>query len=363
MKGKIEIVQLLRGIAALLVCFFHMKGILNHGSSQLGTFLFGSGSIGVPLFFMISGFIMVVTTQNSSPTFAYVKGYYLKRAVRILPIYYILTLVLVLGLGEFRYYFIDHYNELLSGLFFFPTYQNHIGPSYGMPPLEVGWSLCYEVFFYILLGVSIFFGRYRWTVLVGLMAVLVYLIPFITNGEVMPLLSGCYGYTSAYFSLMTNPVILFFIVGVLIGLFYISRHSIPNILLSQCLAGIAIVVFILSYFGLITLPKSYYSNILVCGLLLFALLQRNKIKPFVLPKPLVFLGDMSYSLYLVHPLVIIFLPRIFRIFKAGVILASPWYFLIVMSVVLGLSVISYNLIEKQLCSRLISLLVVRHPLN
>lgn len=343
-----------------MVCFFHMKGILNHGSAQLGTFLFGSGSIGVPLFFMISGFIMVVTTQNSRPTFAYVKGYYLKRAVRILPLYYILTLVLIIGLGEFRYYFIDHSNELLSGLFFFPTYLNYIGPSYGMPPLEVGWSLCYEVFFYILLGVSIFFGRYRWAVLIGLMAVLVYLIPFITNGEVMPLLSGYYGYTSSYFSLMTNPVILFFIVGVLIGLFYISSHTIQNYLLSQCLAGTAIVVFILSYFGFITLAKSYYSNILVCGLLLFALLLRNKVKPFVLPKPLVFLGDMSYSLYLVHPLVIIFLPRIFRIFNAGVILTSPWYFLVVTSVVLGLSIISYHLIEKQLCSRLTSFLVVRY---
>jgi exopolysaccharide production protein ExoZ len=360
MKGKIEIVQLLRGIAALLVCFFHMKGILNFGSYQLGTFLFGSGSIGVPLFFMISGFIMVVTTQNSSPTFAYVKNYYLKRAVRILPLYYILTLVLIIGLGGFRYYFIDHSNELLSALFFFPTYQNHIGPSYGMPPLEVGWSLCYEAFFYILLGVSIFFGRYRWTVLIGLMVVLVYLIPFITNGEVMPLLSGCYGYTFSYFSLMTNPVILFFIVGVLIGLFYISKHTIQNFLLAQCLAGIAIAVFILTYFGVITLTTTYYSNILVCGFLLFALLLRNKVKSFILPKPLVFLGDMSYSLYLVHPLVIIFLPRIFRFFNAGALLTSPWYFLVATPVVVGLSITSYHLIEKQLCSRLISFLVVKH---
>lgn len=61
MKGKIEIVQFLRGVAALLVCFFHMKGILVFDGVPVGKYLFGSGSIGVPIFFMISGFIMVIT--------------------------------------------------------------------------------------------------------------------------------------------------------------------------------------------------------------------------------------------------------------------------------------------------------------
>lgn len=358
MKGKIEIVQLLRGIAALLVCFFHMKGILNYDGNQVGHFLFGSGSIGVPLFFMISGFIMVVTTQNSTPTLSYVKTYYLKRAIRILPLYYFLTLIMIIGLGEFTF-FLDHFKEMLSGIFFFPTYLNHVGPSYGMPPLEVGWSLNYEVFFYIILGVSIFFGRYRWIALIALMVILVYVVPAVTNGGVMSMLSGCYGYAFVYFNLITNPVILFFVVGVLIGLFYLSDYKIESLAWSRFLVAVAVVLFVLTYFGVVKLPGSYYSTMLVCGFLLFTLLLRNKVKPFDLPTPFVFLGDISYSLYLVHPLVIIFLPRIFRFCNIDALLMKPWYFFIAVPFVVGFSSLSYFLIEKRFCDKLTSSLVYK----
>lgn len=356
MKGKIEIVQLLRGFAALLVCFFHMKGILNYDGNQLGHLLFASGSIGVPFFFMISGFIMVVTTQSSTPTLSYVKSFYLKRAIRIFPLYYLLTLVLIIGLGEFHF-FINHFKLLMSGLFFFPTHLNHIGPSYGMPPLEVGWSLNYEIFFYLILGATIFFGRYRWIVLIGVMTLLVYFIPFISNGEVMGKLSGYYGYSYSYLNMITNPVILFFVVGVIIGLFYLSQYSINSLTWARSLVAGALLFFVLSYFGAIKLPEGYYSNILVCGLLLLALLLRNKVKPYRLPKFLVYLGDISFSLYLVHPIVIIFLPRIFHVFNADILLTKPWYIFIVFPVIIGLSSLSYFLIEKRLCDRLSALLV------
>lgn len=358
MKGKIEIVQLLRGFAALLVCFFHVKGILNYDGNQLGHLLFASGSIGVPLFFMISGFIMVVTTQSSTPTLSYVKSFYLKRAIRILPLYYILTFVLIIGLGEFHF-FIDHFKLLMSGLFFFPTHLNHIGPSYGMPPLEVGWSLSYEIFFYLILGATIFLGRYRWFVLIGVMTLLVYFIPFVTNGKVMGELSGYYGYLYSYLNMITNPVILFFVVGVLIGLFYGSRYNINSLIWARSLVVGALLVFVLSYFGVIKLAEGYYSNILVCGILLFALLLRNKVKPYRLPKFLVFLGDISYSLYLVHPIVIIFLPRIFRSLNADILLTKPWYIFIIIPVIIGLSSLSYFLIEKWLCDRLSSFFVYK----
>ncbi len=354
MKGKIEVVQLLRGFAALLVCFFHMKGILNYDGKQLGHFLFASGSIGVPLFFMISGFIMVVTTKNSTPTLAYVKNFYLKRAIRILPLYYLLTIVLIVGLGQGQFYFVDRLERALSAFFFFPTYTNHIGPSYGMPPLEVGWSLNYEIYFYIILGITIFFGRYRWLVLIGTMLSLVYIVPLITDNSIMPSLSGSYGYAFSYLSLMTNPVVLFFVVGILIGLFYVSKYKVKNLLLAQFVVAAAILTFVLAYFGAYKFQAGYYSNMFICGFLLFALLLRSKVKPYELAKPLVFLGDISYSLYLVHPLVIIFLPRIFLFFKADILLLKPWYFFIASTAVIGLSCLSYFLIEKRLCNRLSS---------
>ncbi len=357
MKGKVEIVQLLRGIAALLVCFFHMKGILNTDSSQLGHFLFGNGSIGVPLFFMISGFIMVVTNKDSRSGLADVKQFYLKRAIRILPLYYLLTFVMIIGIGGYGFYFVDHIERLLSGLLFFPTYLNQVGPSYGMPPLEVGWSLNFEVFFYLILGLAIFFGRYRWMVLVGTMLTLVYIVPLITNGDVMPLLSGCYGYSYSYFSLITNPVILFFVVGILVGLFYKSNYSIESLLIAKVVVVLAIVIFTLGYFGVYAVGAGYYFNMAICGLLLFALLLRNKVKSYSLPKPFVFLGDISYSLYLVHPLVLVFLPRLISFLNVDFLLIKPWYFFVATPIIIGLASLTYILVEKRFCGWLSTTLV------
>ena len=63
MNKKLQNLQVLRGIAALLVCCFHARIILN-GETNYGDVFFGRGGIGVPIFFIISGFIMVYTTKT-----------------------------------------------------------------------------------------------------------------------------------------------------------------------------------------------------------------------------------------------------------------------------------------------------------
>lgn len=357
MKGKIEIVQLLRGLAALMVCFFHMKGILNYDENRIGSLLFGNGSIGVPLFFMISGFIMVVTTHKSEATLSSVKTFFLKRAIRILPLYYLLTLVLIVGIGGVHYYFVENPRLLLSGVFFFPTFENTVGPSYGMPPLEVGWSLNYEVFFYIILGFSIFFGKFRWRVLLVVMSILVYAVPLFLGGSVMPRLADFYGYTWSYLNLMTNPVILFFIVGILLGLFYRSNYLLGSLTFARVFVAFASLIFVLSYFGLLNVGEGYYSNIAICGLLLFALLLRSKFKPYNLSRAFVLIGDMSYSIYLVHPIVIVFLPKILRACNVGAMTTTPFYFVLVLVLIVGLSYSTYVLVEKKLSDKLAILLL------
>lgn len=58
-------IHYIRGIAALLVVLFHFRADLNKVYSQqdLGDLLFGSGMSGVDLFFIISGFIIVLSTK------------------------------------------------------------------------------------------------------------------------------------------------------------------------------------------------------------------------------------------------------------------------------------------------------------
>lgn len=63
-KNKIESLQILRGLAALAVVMFHYRfRLVEDGASMvIPNKLFGWGSIGVDLFFVISGFIMVYVT-------------------------------------------------------------------------------------------------------------------------------------------------------------------------------------------------------------------------------------------------------------------------------------------------------------
>ena len=70
-------VQILRGIAVLVVVLFHLE-----------ISPFGSGFLGVDVFFVISGFIMWVTTAASPAPGAFA----LKRVMRIVPLYWLLTL-------------------------------------------------------------------------------------------------------------------------------------------------------------------------------------------------------------------------------------------------------------------------------
>jgi peptidoglycan/LPS O-acetylase OafA/YrhL len=355
MKPKLDIIQLFRALAALLVCFFHMKGILKQG--DWGKFLFGNGSIGVPLFFMISGFIMYHTTRLVLPSWKSVKVFLLKRLIRIVPLYYFITLLYVVLLGNAHFYFIEHPRFLLPSLFFYPTYVNHIGPSYGMPPLAVGWSLNYEIYFYLLVGISMLFTKNRWWMLCGWLVGTTLLIPLLSNGYVMMSLSECYGYTAGYLSLMTNPVLLFFVFGIGMGALYNSKFEPPSLFWANANAVLAIVVFVLSYFQLIQLLPGWYNHLLSCGLLLFALLQRTKIAPISIPKPLVMIGNCSFSLYLIHPIVLTYFPKLLRMLGVQGSFEGWPYFFGVLLVIIALSYVSYVWVEQRLSQKIQSLVM------
>lgn len=94
---KIDSVQSLRAFAALSVMFFHYRLII--GPSVVGDF-FNWGSIGVDLFFVISGYIMAYTTLQTPPNAYSAIKFIRNRFIRIMPVYYILLLVaFLLGMG------------------------------------------------------------------------------------------------------------------------------------------------------------------------------------------------------------------------------------------------------------------------
>jgi exopolysaccharide production protein ExoZ len=356
MTKRIDVIQLVRGIAALLVCIFHLKGLLNTSTTHYGTTLFGGGAIGVSLFFIISGFIMVYTTRKSDGSLLYAKNFMIKRLVRIIPLYYMMVLFWVFVYDTHLDYFSKDIMTLVKTFCFVPIFDSTIGPAYGMPPLKVGWSLNFEIFFYLIFGISLFMKRFRWVMLFAVFAGLVFVVPLLSRGYVSMVPSHNYQFRFLYLSLITNPMMLYFITGVALGLLYDSTFSIQSRWIKFGMLPLAVGLFLLLYFRVLPLSNYLLINLFICCLLVFGLLFFNKEKGIKVPAMFVYLGDMSYSLYLIHPTIVIALPWFLsRVGLGGKIEGIP-YFFVLMACILMMSMLSYELIEKRLLKRLAKVL-------
>jgi peptidoglycan/LPS O-acetylase OafA/YrhL len=352
MSKRIDSIQLLRGLAALMICFFHLKGLLNSSTSYFGSKYFGGGAIGVSLFFLISGFIIVYSTQRSDGSWRYIKNFFLKRLIRIIPLYYIMVLFWVFAYDRNLDYFHKDIATLVNTLCFVPIFDSPVGPSYGMPPLKVGWALNYEIFFYFIFGISLFMKRFRWVTLFAIFFSLLILVPLILKGFVSFSPTFNYHYDLLYLSLMTNPMMLYFAVGVIFGLLYHSKLLIKPKWIQLSLLILSIGLFLMIYFNDSPFIDNFFISLAICSFLVFSFLFYNKDKGIRVPGIFVYLGDMSYSFFLIHPIVVIALPRFIRFIGYTRRLGGISYFLVLMMCIVALSVLSYELIEKRLLKRL-----------
>ena len=153
MRQKFITIQYLRGFAALLVLASHalLYPLVeeNLGYGRLGW-------LGVILFFVISGFIMVAVTGEgrfSAPAFLR------RRFIRIAPMYWGATLLaaaLALIAPQLFKTTVYDTGQLLLSLLFVPF---HTPVSGGIHPLyKLGWTLNYEVFFYVCFALLAFLG-------------------------------------------------------------------------------------------------------------------------------------------------------------------------------------------------------------
>ena len=146
-------IQLLRGIAVLLVVIFHANlGIVNHGY------------LGVDVFFVISGFLITTIILNDLNTNTFSFGaFYLRRAKRLLPALYCTLAITAL----LSYWFIspsqwnDFIAQLVGALTFssnivLPTQVGYFESSAEGKPLLHIWSLSLEEQYYFFLPLVLF---------------------------------------------------------------------------------------------------------------------------------------------------------------------------------------------------------------
>lgn len=148
-QGKIKVLDGLRGYAALLVLVVHFPQVTNTKLGELikyASLKMQLGYIGVDIFFVLSGFLItrILLREKNNNTFSF-KQFYLKRALRIFPIYYLsIFLVAILITPQF-----------LPAL---ATYTSNYLFSFeaAAHPMRHTWSLAVEEHFYLLFPLLVF---------------------------------------------------------------------------------------------------------------------------------------------------------------------------------------------------------------
>jgi len=335
-RSQFDSLQILRGIAAILVVLFHVT--IQIKIRYPYTFLDGMflrGWCGVDLFFVLSGFIISHIHQRDLGHPSALGPYAVKRLIRIYPVYWLVltglavVAFLIPGIGSAQEREIA--NLVRSYLLI---------PSRGLPLLGVAWSLCHEVFFYGVFGVLILIGgRPAWILFGSWLAA-----------------SGLFGYLNPAFdwpnspvvhqmpfpqflaAFLCNPLNLEFGFGVLLARF-IPRINAPGTLLGIGLVLAATFLLVPEVFTSVLPPFLARAAVLgVAGACIVGfgiIMDRRAAVPAAtrsglraswnhLSAFLKLMGDASYSIYLVHlPLMVGILILLKRRFAVPIGLL-PW---------------------------------------
>jgi peptidoglycan/LPS O-acetylase OafA/YrhL len=280
-------IQYLRGCAALMVVLFHLALQLHRvGYQGYWPQFFDAG---VDIFFVISGFIMWITTAKGMTTLEF----YRRRILRIVPLYWLLTSVVLATLITYPSVVQSSRFDMLHVLgsyLFFPVAHPVEG---GIAPLLIpGWTLNYEMFFYAIFGISLILPTLPRLILVSTVLYGLAAIPVLTE--------------------ITWPsdIIIEFAFGIAMGWLYSSgakfsrRFAWPCFLIGA--VAVAIVGGRMPYRGLsVGVP----ALLVVAGAVM---IERLHGVPKI--RSLHLLGNASYSLYLSHTIVLSAVGQLWRKF-------------------------------------------------
>lgn len=290
---QLRAVQVLRAVAAFLVTIAHASEEAKyffHFTPLFETDPFGKG---VDLFFVISGFIIYYSSTKLFNTPHASKTFIFNRALRVIPLYYIFTSLMVVtlvlfpgGIKEAKF----DIGHILSSYLFLP-YERYDGRI--APILSLGWTLNYEMLFYTLFSLCLFL-RGRWIAICAIGSLLLLALAGIFISPDAP----------AAFREWTDGIVLEFGMGIGIALAYerwgkLSGGSLPAAL-AILVAGFLMLYFLNLPEKPLAIPRFLSAGVPALMIVGAAVLLMPAASERQLPGWLVALGDSSYSLYLSH---------------------------------------------------------------
>jgi exopolysaccharide production protein ExoZ len=330
----LQSVQALRCVAALLVVIFH-AGLRFDPTQQT----FRIGNAGVDIFFVISGFLMVmVTDRRPTGPVAFLR----QRCIRLVPLYWIATMVMVTAAALVPAAF-PHTHLTVSHVLLSLAFVPHASPDVDMiiPVLGQGWTLNFEMLFYVLFaGALLLPARRRMTALIAVLVGLT-LAGFAVNTQAVPVTT------------LLSPLLIEFVGGVLLARLIRSGVRLPAM---WCWSAVGLGALLLGMAApaggddLARLVQYGVPAMLIVGGLVGCDVGASAAGGLRVGRPLTWLGDASYSIYLTHGFAIAALGKLWPQRMDG------WSFIVAATVFAALvGSIVYVLLERPL------LAVMREP--
>src|SRR5947209_1711192 len=240
---QIVAIQILRALAAISVSIGHAQAFIGipmeRQCQAFGwNFLLPWGA-GVDLFFVISGFIMVYSSEKlfAAPGGAKVFGW--RRLSRIVPLYWCATALFIVKMAV-QHKPLPDAASIATSLFFIPWDAQ--GTGVPRPVYELGWTLNYEMFFYAAFALCIGFRR---EVAVALVTTL--LAVFTLFGLAFPL-------HNPQLFFWTQPIVLEFVFGMGLALLVRNGFALPSPI-RYALIALGVAAFFHDFLNTVAQPR------------------------------------------------------------------------------------------------------------
>ncbi len=343
--GKLNGVEAGRGLAALLVACVHCTLMLG-GPAYAGRLplfgLFRFGHAGVDFFFILSGFIIYYIHQGEIGQRQFLPSYLYKRFVRIYPTYWIILVFfsLILLYSPTKDPLDDDLKNMISSYLLLPSLRG--------PVLTPAWTLRHELLFYGVFAL-LFFNRYLGRVALALWAAGIAL----NVGWIW--ISG-----DALFGGIAGEVVfrifnMEFFFGIAVArLVHDRRWWRPGTLLVVGMALFLADGLFESYGPALPIeyPPRHLIYALGAAMTLYGLVGAETAGTLHVPAPLIRLGAASYSLYLIHVIVLLIYQQLLLRVKRFVPLQPEIVFFVALGLCLVVSVAFSERIEQPLLRRL-----------
>ncbi|ULK95957.1 acyltransferase [Bradyrhizobium sp. I71] len=303
---RLQALQALRAVAAALIVFLHAEELVRlhaeaHGNSftLFKTLPLGAG---VDLFFVISGFVIVFASRKLFATPGGWLEFMRRRLIRIVPLYWtaltLRLLVLATGAAIGAKAFPD-LTAIVTSYLFIPHDSLGFGPEYPFPILDLGWTLNFEMFFYVLFACFIALPRERAVAMV---------VAALAGGVVLATIFQPEAVTLRFW---LQPITWEFAFGALIATAFMRGVVLPApVRIAMILAALLIWLVPVSWLGHSTGPGFYgWPRLAIWGTGAILIVAAAVLGPVSFRSAwsqlLARLGDSSYALYLLHPFVFI----------------------------------------------------------